>query len=105
MHRPVRASLTSKQRMFAQAVANGIPRSAAYRHVYRSEAKPHNVRTEASRLARTPKITAAITMFMGDGAVSGKCRPHPLEAMRSGSEQERLKALQSLSKLANLCDR
>jgi phage terminase small subunit len=53
--------LTHKQMSFAEHVAGGCSYSAAYREAYRCKtARSRTIRTEASRLANTPKVAAMI---------------------------------------------
>src|SRR4051812_22207733 len=52
-------NLTSKQKHFADLVASGCPYAQAFRESYDcSGSKPSTIRTDASRLARHPKIRA-----------------------------------------------
>src|SRR3954463_5960729 len=52
-------NLTSKQKHFADLIASGYSYAQAFREAYDcSGSKPSTVRTDASRLARHPKIRA-----------------------------------------------
>src|SRR4051794_24080032 len=53
--------LTEKQKKFAELVAGGNTYAQAFRQAYDcSGSKPSTVRTDASRLARHPKIRAYV---------------------------------------------
>jgi hypothetical protein len=53
--------LTAKQKRFAEGVAMGKSKAAAYRDAYNSKAKPHHQSLEGQRLAANPAIAQQIT--------------------------------------------
>ena len=55
LHVPVRA-LTSKQKEYCKQVAQGKPKSKAYRDAYQSKAKPTTIGTEVQRMGKNPLI-------------------------------------------------
>jgi hypothetical protein len=55
LHVPVR-SLTSKQKEYCKQVAQGKPKSKAYRDAYQSKAKPTTIGTEVQRMGKNPLI-------------------------------------------------
>lgn len=52
--------LTPKQRAFAEGVAMGKSKAAAYRDAYNTQAKPHHQSLEGQRLAASPAIARQI---------------------------------------------
>jgi phage terminase small subunit len=98
--------LTAKQRHFAEQIANGRSYTAAYRAAYHCyTAKPSTIRTEASRLANSPKILAVIEEIERE-----RYRKTPegaaltaidvlLEQCLNGSAKERLMAADRLLRL------
>ena len=50
--------LTPKQEKFCQLIAGGSDQSTAYREAFASNGKASTVHSEASRLMKSPKITA-----------------------------------------------
>jgi hypothetical protein len=52
--------LTSKQRKFAEAIAQGESKAGAYRAAYDSNAKPHHQSLEGQRLMATPAIAQQV---------------------------------------------
>jgi hypothetical protein len=55
LHVPVR-SLTTKQKEYCKQVAQGKPKSKAYRDAYQSKAKPTTIGTEVQRMGKNPLI-------------------------------------------------
>ena len=55
LHVPVRA-LTTKQKEYCKQVAQGKPKSKAYRDAYQSKAKPTTIGTEVQRMGKNPLI-------------------------------------------------
>ena len=53
-------TLTAKQKKFAEEVAKGSPKAKAYRSAYDTHSAPQVQATEASRLAKDPKIASMI---------------------------------------------
>ena len=53
-------TLTAKQKKFAEEVAKGSPKAKAYRTAYDTHSAPQVQATEASRLAKDPKIASMI---------------------------------------------
>ena len=55
--------LTSKQKAFAQKVAEGKPKAQAYREAYDSQGKPATQSNEGHKLAQNPAIATMIEAF------------------------------------------
>jgi hypothetical protein len=55
LHVPVRA-LTTKQKEYCKQVAQGKPKSKAYRDAYQSKAKPTTIGEEVQRMGKNPLI-------------------------------------------------
>ena len=59
LHVPVRA-LTTKQREYCKQVAQGKPKSKAYRDAYNSKGKPSTIGEEVQRMSHNPRIALEI---------------------------------------------
>lgn len=59
LHVPSR-SLTTKQKEYCKGVAQGKPKSKAYREAYNSKAKPSTIGEEVQRMSKNPSITLEI---------------------------------------------
>jgi hypothetical protein len=53
-------SLTTKQKEYCKGVAQGKPKSKAYREAYNSKAKPSTIGEEVQRMSKNPSITLEI---------------------------------------------
>src|SRR4051794_9483753 len=98
--------LTRKQMLFAERVASGLSLSQAYREVYHCQhSKASTIRTEASRLANTPKMIQAIQNKKRQlqWEQLGLAHPHLAESIydyhHGAKETVRLKAMRKLAKL------
>jgi hypothetical protein len=102
--------LTSKQMLFAEKVASGLSFSQAYREAYKCQrSKPSTIRTDASRLARMPKIVQAIQnskrkrqwqqLVLADSRLA-----EPVFHYTQGTDEAvRLKSLRRIGKLTKMC--
>jgi len=59
LHVPSR-SLTTKQKDYCKGVAQGKPKSKAYRDAYQSKANPSTIGEEVQRMSKNPSITLEI---------------------------------------------
>jgi hypothetical protein len=92
--------------LFAEEVASGLSFSQAYREAYDCQhSKASTIRTDASRLARMPKITEAIEkrrrviQFPLEAATIATIQTLRSQALHTRYAGERRKALNGLSRL------
>ena len=96
--------------LFAERVASGLSLSQAYREAYHCEqSKASTIRTEASRLARMPKIVQAIQnskrqlqwqqLILADSRLAEPV----FHYMQGADEAVRLKSLRRIGKLTKMC--
>jgi hypothetical protein len=95
--------LTAKQIHFAEYAATARTYSEAYREAYRCDhAKGSTIRTEASRLARNPKIISAIQKIQKRHRFELMGIADALYTLQSAQTPTyQTKAIRSLSKLAS----
>jgi hypothetical protein len=112
LHVPVR-SLTTKQKAYCKQVAQGKPKSKAYRDAYQSKAKPSTIGTEVQRMTNNPRIALEVeaqkraiefeTAYSAKQLKSIVISQLTLEALNPESKpSERISALKALGNVAEL---
>lgn len=105
--------LTPKQREFARNVALGKSKAQAYRESYDTEASPHVVGTEASRLSLRPDIALEIQAYKEAIEAEKHRNPAQLRALvihqltkmalnTNVNDAQRIKSLELLGKVAEV---
>ena len=105
--------LTPKQREFARNVAMGKSKAQAYRESYNTEASPHVVGTEASRLSLRPDIALEIQAYKDAIEAEKHRNPAQLRALvihqltkmalnDNVNDAQRIKSLELLGKVAEV---
>jgi len=106
-------SLTAKQMRFAEKVALGSSKAAAYRSVYESKAKPATQSQSGCRLAADPRIAAQIGAFKVAAEAKRYATPAALRSLvieqltamavnPDVKDAQRLRALELLGKVTEV---
>jgi hypothetical protein len=112
LHVPVKA-LTTKQKAYCKQVAQGKPKSKAYRDAYQSKGNPKTIGEEVKRMSQNPRISLEIEAqkraIEFESAYSAKqlksivISQLTLEALNPESKpSERISALKALGSVAEL---
>ena len=78
--------LTAKQKAFAEGLAMGKTKAAAYRDAYDSKAKPHHQSLEGQRLAANPAIAQQVEALTLAAEAQKYATPAALRALVRSEE-------------------
>jgi len=106
-------NLTKKQKDFAKKVAQGMPKTQAYRETYDTEGKPSTQSVEAHKLSRNPKVANMIEAFRVANEAREYLLPEQLKTLATQNlvtilttEEEKtsnkLKAIELIGKMAEV---